>query len=469
MCQEYRRTPTDIPSALSPPADTVNGVTTPSEPTALLTDKYELTMLSAALRDGTAHRHTTFELFARRLPEGRRYGVVAGTGRFLEALASFEFDDVALDSVRGFLDPDTVDYLARYRFRGDVDGYAEGELYFPGSPVLTVRGTFAESVVLETLVLSILNHDTAIASAAARMVSAADGRPLIEMGSRRTHEHAAVAAARAAYIAGFAGSSNLAAQRRYGVPALGTSAHAFTLLYTTADGPDEQAAFRAQVDALGVNTTLLVDTYDITAGVANAVAVAGTALGGVRIDSGDLGVLARQVRRQLDDLGARHTRIVVSGDLDEFAIAALRAEPVDSYGVGTSVVTGSGAPTANMVYKLVEVDGMPVEKRSSRKESHGGFKHAMRLARPTGTILEEVVYPAGRPPAVAEAGRELSVPLVRGGDPLVDDNLTAVRARVVAGLMSLPWDGLKLSRGEPAIPTRMVPATIEEGPRQRPR
>ena len=469
MCQEYRRTPTDIPSALSPAADTVNGVTTPSEPTALLTDKYELTMLSAALRDGTAHRHTTFELFARRLPEGRRYGVVAGTGRFLEALASFEFDDVALDSVRGFLDPDTVDYLARYRFRGDVDGYAEGELYFPGSPVLTVRGTFAESVVLETLVLSIINHDTAIASAAARMVSAADGRPLIEMGSRRAHEHAAVAAARAAYIAGFAGSSNLAAQRRYGVPALGTSAHAFTLLHTTADGPDEQAAFRAQVDALGVNTTLLVDTYDITAGVANAVAVAGTALGGVRIDSGDLGVLARQVRRQLDDLGARHTRIVVSGDLDEFAIAALRAEPVDSYGVGTSVVTGSGAPTANMVYKLVEVDGMPVEKRSSRKESHGGFKHAMRLARPTGTILEEVVYPAGRPPAVAEAGRELSVPLVRGGDPLVDDNLTAVRARVAAGLMSLPWDGLKLSRGEPAIPTRMVPATIEEGPRQRPR
>ena len=444
-------------------------MTTPSEPTALLTDKYELTMLSAALRDGTAHRHTTFELFARRLPEGRRYGVVAGTGRFLEALASFEFDDVALDSVRGFLDPDTVDYLARYRFRGDVDGYAEGELYFPGSPVLTVRGTFAECVVLETLVLSILNHDTAIASAAARMVSAADGRPLIEMGSRRTHEHAAVAAARAAYIAGFAGSSNLAAQRRYGVPALGTSAHAFTLLHTTADGPDEQAAFRAQVDALGVNTTLLVDTYDITAGVANAVAVAGTALGAVRIDSGDLGVLARQVRRQLDDLGARHTRIVVSGDLDEFAIAALRAEPVDSYGVGTSVVTGSGAPTANMVYKLVEVDGMPVEKRSSRKESHGGYKHAMRLARPTGTILEEVVYPAGRPPATAEASRELTVPLVRGGEPVVDDNLTAVRARVAAGLNSLPWDGLKLSRGEPAIPTRMVPATIEEGPRQRPR
>ncbi|MBV8966427.1 MAG: nicotinate phosphoribosyltransferase [Mycobacteriaceae bacterium] len=428
-------------------------------------------MLSAALRNGTAQRRTTFELFARRLPDGRRYGVVAGTGRFLEALASYEFDETALDAVRGFLDRDTVDYLAQYRFRGDVDGYPEGELYFSGSPVLTVRGTFAECVVLETLSLSILNHDTAIASAAARMVSAAENRPIVEMGSRRTHEYAAVAAARAAYIAGFAGSSNLRAQHDYGVPALGTSAHAFTLLHTTADGPDECAAFRAQVDALGVNTTLLVDTYDITMGVANAVAVAGTGLGAVRIDSGELAVLAREVRRQLDDLGARHTRIVVSGDLDEFSIAALRAAPVDSYGVGTSVVTGSGAPTAQMVYKLVEVDGMPVEKRSTRKESHGGYKHAMRLARPTGTVVEEVVYPAAQPPTTTESGRVLTVPLVRGGEPVAAEDLSAARARVAEGLKSLPWDGLKLSGGEPAIPTRMVSATdpAEEEPRRRQR
>ena len=457
-------------------------MSTRAEPTALLTDKYELTMLSAALRDGTARRRTTFEVFARRLPEGRRYGVVAGTGRFLEALASFEFDKPALDSVRGFLEPDTVDYLARYRFRGDVDGYAEGELYFPGSPVLTVRGTFAECVLLETLSLSILNHDSAIASAAARMVSAADGRPIIEMGSRRTHEQAAIAAARAAYIAGFAGSSNLAAQRHYGVPALGTSSHAFTMLHSgpggVGEGPLgprtnewERAAFRAQVDTLGTNTTLLVDTYDVTAGVANAVEVAGSGLGGVRIDSGDLPVLAHQVRRQLDDLGARRTRIVVSGDLDEFAIAGLRAEPIDSYGVGTSVVTGSGAPTANMVYKLVEVDGIPVEKRSTGKGSHGGYKHATRLARPTGTVLEEVVHPAGQPPATAEAGRTLTVPLVRDGEPVVADDLSGARARVAAGLKSLPWDGLKLSRGEPAIPTRMIPAVhpVEEESRQPPR
>ncbi|TPG33189.1 nicotinate phosphoribosyltransferase [Mycolicibacterium hodleri] len=429
--------------------------------TALLTDKYELTMLAAALRDGTAHRQTTFEIFARRLPEGRRYGIVAGTGRFLDTLPHFRFDDADLSLLADFLDTETLAYLADYRFAGDVDGYGEGELYFPGSPVLSVSGTFAECVLLETLALSMFNHDSAIASAAARMVSAAEGRPLIEMGSRRTHEMSAVAAARAAYIAGFSGSSNLEAQRRYGVPALGTSAHAFTLLHTSADGPDERAAFQAQVDALGVGTTLLVDTYDITAGVANAVAIAGSELGAVRIDSGDLGVLARQVRTQLDELGAPNTRIVVTSDLDEFAIASLRAEPVDSYGVGTSLVTGSGAPTAGMVYKLVEVDGVPVAKRSSHKESHGGRKQAHRLAKSTGTIVEEIVHLADRPPAESAGlvATALAHPLVRGGQTVTDDDLKSARKRVTAGLHSLPWDGLKLSRGEPAIPTRMVDAT----------
>jgi nicotinate phosphoribosyltransferase len=425
---------------------------------SLLTDKYELTMVAAALGDGTAHRRTTFELFARRLPDGRRYGVVAGTGRFLKALNDFVFDESALTSVAGFLDAATLDYLREFRFRGDIDGYAEGELYFPGSPVLSVTGTFAECVLLETLALSILNHDCAVASAAARMVSAADHRPLIEMGSRRTHEQAAVAAARAAYIAGFAGTSNLAAAQRYDIPALGTSAHAFTMVHTTTHGGTdnwEQAAFRAQVAALGVTTTLLVDTYDVHRGVANAIAAAGTGLGAVRIDSGDLGVLARQVRRQLDDLGATGTKIVVSGDLDEYSIAALRADPVDSFGVGTSVVTGSGAPTAGMVYKLVEVDGLPVEKRSSHKASHGGRKAATRLSRPSGTIVEEVVHPLGVAPT---GGRLLTTPLVRAGEVLAAPDLNAARELVAHGLGSLPWEGLALSRGEPAIPTRQAVA-----------
>jgi nicotinate phosphoribosyltransferase len=418
---------------------------------ALLTDKYELTMLAAALRDGTAHRRSSFEVFARRLPFGRRYGVVAGTARFVSLLSRFRFDDAALASL-DFLDADTLAWLADYEFHGDVDGYPEGELYFPESPVLSVHGTFAECVILETLALSIFNHDTAIASAAARMVSASGGRPLIEMGSRRTHEQAAVAAARAAYLAGFDASSNLEAQRTYGVPALGTSAHAFTLLHTGRG--DELAAFRAQVEALGVGTTLLVDTYDITQGVANAIEAAGPELGAVRIDSGDLGVLAHQVRAQLDSLGAHGTRIVVSGDLDEYSIAGLGAAPVDVYGVGTSVVTGSGAPTASFVYKLVEVDGLPVAKRSSHKESHGGRKVALRVHKASGTAVEEVVYPAGRQPGTD--GRELTVPLVRSGTTVFDFSLDGARRRVTTGLQSLPWAGLKLSPGEPAIETRLV-------------
>lgn len=425
----------------------------------LLTDKYELTMLAAALRDGTASRRTSFELFARRLPEGRRYGVVAGTERFLAALTAFCFDDAALSLLAEFLDPETLRYLGDFRFRGDVDGYAEGELYFAGSPVLSVHGSFAECIVLETLLLSIFNHDTAIASAAARMVSAAGDRPLIEMGSRRTHEQAAVAAARAAYLAGFAGTSNLEAHRSFGVPVLGTSAHAFTLLHTGADDAGELAAFRSQVAAQGVDTTLLVDTYDVTTGVARAVEAAGPRLGAVRIDSGELAVLAHQVRDQLDRLGATATKIVVSGDLDEFAIAALRAAPVDSYGVGTALVTGSGAPAAGFVYKLVEVDGVPVHKRSTDKTSAGGRKQALRVSRSSGTLVEEVVYPAGRPPEVNEPNRLLTVPLVRGGEVVTGTGATALAAardRVASGLHSLPWEGLKLAHGEPAIPTRVI-------------
>jgi nicotinate phosphoribosyltransferase len=423
--------------------------------TALLTDRYELTMLEAALRDGSAQRRCVFEVFARRLPDGRRYGVVAGTGRLLDAIADFRFDDDALDLLRrdGVVGEAVAGYLADYRFTGDVDGYPEGELYFPYSPVLTVAGTFAEAVVLETLVLSVLNHDCAIASAAARMVTAAAGRPIIEMGSRRTHEQAAVAAARAAYLAGFASTSNLAAARRYGVPTAGTASHAFTLLHD-----DERAAFAAQVAAAGPNTTLLVDTYDITRGIEAAVAVAGPALGAIRIDSGDLGVLASQARAQLDELGATGTRIVVSGDLDEFAIAALGAMPVDAYGAGTAVVTGSGAPTAGMVYKLVEVDGRPVAKRSEDKQSHGGRKTALRTHKPTGTAVEEIV--CARPGAEpAEGQRLLQRPLLRGGAPVPGlPSLAASREHLRAATVTLPWDGLKLSRGEPAIPTRVVPA-----------
>ncbi|SDX66205.1 nicotinate phosphoribosyltransferase [Amycolatopsis xylanica] len=420
--------------------------------TALLTDHYELTMLSSALADGTADRPCVFEVFARRLPDGRRYGVVAGTARVLDAIADFKFTDAEIGQLEStaVVDAETLEWLANYSFGGDIEGYPEGELYFPNSPILTVTGGFAEAVVLETLVLSILNHDSAIASAAARMSSAAHGRPIIEMGGRRTHEWAAVAAARASYLAGFATTSNLEAGRRYGIPTRGTVAHAFMLLHAS-----EEEAFRAQIAKMGPDTTLLVDTYDISTGIDTAVRVAGKELGAIRIDSGDVGVLARQAREQLDSLGARDTRIVVSGDLDEHAIAALRAEPVDAYGVGTSVVTGSGAPTAGMVYKLVEVDGRPVAKRSAQKISRGGRKAAIRRHKSTGTAVEEVIYTVDGPvPDSDEYDRALQIPLVRAGQT-VDDlpTLDDARARLRRALVSLPWEGLKLSHGEPAIPT----------------
>jgi nicotinate phosphoribosyltransferase len=419
---------------------------------ALLTDRYELTMVAAALADGTADRDCVFEVFARRLPHGRRFGVLAGTGRLLDQLPDFRFGEEEIASLReqGVTDERLLDWLAGYRFTGDIEGYAEGDLYFPGSPVLTVRAPFAEGVLLETLALSVLNHDSAIASAAARMVAAACERPCIEMGSRRTHEQAAVAAARAAHLVGFASTSNLEAGRRYGVPTTGTSAHAFTLLHD-----DEKAAFRAQVDVLGPGTTLLVDTYDVDQGIRTAVEVAGPELGGIRLDSGDLPTLATHARELLDSLGATKTRIVVTSDLDEYAIAGLMAAPVDRYGVGTSLVTGSGAPTAGMVYKLVERDGVQVAKKSKDKVSIGGRKYAVRRHDGDGTAVAEVV--SSEPIEPRDGDRELVVPLVAAGErcsPVSPvEALAEARAHHERARAALPPEAWALSRGEPALDT----------------
>ncbi len=425
--------------------------------TALLTDHYELTMLEAALASGTAQRRSVFELFPRRLPDGRRYGVVAGVGRALDALERFRFDDGALAFLQdqAIVDEPTLAWLADYRFGGALWGYAEGETYFAHSPLLVVEGTFAECVVLETLLLSIYNHDSAIASAASRMTLAAGDRPCIEMGSRRTHEEAAVAAARAAYVAGFAATSNLAARQRYAVPTAGTSAHSFTLLHDS-----EADAFRAQVDSLGVGTTLLVDTYDVAEAVRLAVEIAGPELGAVRLDSGDLGVAARRVRAQLDRLGATGTRIVVTSDLDEHAIAALASAPVDGYGVGTELVTGSGHPTCGFVYKLVAREGadgelVGVAKRSADKASIGGRKFALRRRSADGLAEAEVIG-IGTPPANDGDDRSLLVPLVRDGDVVGRESLASARERHAASRAELPLVAQKLSRGQPAIDTLML-------------
>ena len=428
-----------------------------TQSTALLTDHYELPRLQAALAAGTADRRAVFELFPRRLPEGRRYGVVAGVGRALDAIERFRFDDEVLAVLREhrIVDEPTLGWLADYRFTGDVSGYAEGEMYFPYSPLMVVESTFAEAVLLETLLLSILNHDSAIASAASRMTWAAGARPCIEMGSRRTHEEAAVASARAAYIAGFVTTSNLAARQRYGVPTAGTSAHSFTLLHDT-----EKDAFTAQVTSLGKGTTLLVDTYDVAEAVRLGVEVAGPELGAVRLDSGDLGVLAQQVRQQLDGLGAFGTRIVVTSDLDEFAIAALAAAPVDGYGVGTSLVTGSGHPTCGFVYKLVSREDsagemVDVAKKSKDKISIGGRKFALRRRNDRGVAEAEVVG-IGEPPVDDGDDRTLMVPLVRDGEVVGRESLETIRERHARSRDELPMKARQLSRGEPVIPTEHI-------------
>ncbi len=420
-------------------------------------------MLQASLRSGAANRRAVFEVFARHLPHGRRYGVVAGTGRLLDAIERFRFGPADLEFLggAGIVDEPTLSFLESYRFSGNIWGYPEGDCYFPGSPILVVEGTFAEAVLLETVALSILNHDCAIASAASRMVTAAGGRPLIEMGSRRTHERAAVASARAAYITGFASTSNLRARYEYGIPSAGTSAHAFTLVHDS-----ERHAFESQLDAFGPATTLLVDTYDVARAVRTAVEVAGPDLGAVRIDSGDLPVLARQVRALLDDLGAVNTRIILTGDLDEYSIAALGAVPVDGYGVGTSLVTGSGAPTAALVYKLVarasSVDSdelVPVAKRSVGKPGRGGRKWAVRHRDEHGTALSERITLV--PPETGPLDRELLVPLVVAGEVVGREGAEAARSRHREALAELPPYALQLSRGYPAIPTVFEPKDDE--------
>ena len=430
--------------------------------TALLTDHYELTMVRAARRAGTADRHSIFELFPRRLPTGRRYGVVCGVGRALRALRAFRFDTEALAFLcdTGVIDDDTAGWLSGYRFSGTIWGYPEGEVYFPGSPLLVVDGTFAEGVLLETVLLSIYNHDSAIASAASRMTAMAGDRPCIEMGSRRTQELAAVAAARAAYIAGFDATSNLEAGRRYSVPTRGTAAHSFTLLHTS-----EREAFAAQLAALGEQTTLLVDTYDVMQAVRTGVELTGGRLGAVRLDSGDLAQMATDVRALLDSLGATGTKIIVTSDLDEWNIAALSGAPVDGYGVGTALVTGSGHPTCGFVYKLVaraEADGpdaplVSVAKKSIDKISIGGRKYALRRLDANGVAEAELVG-IGHPSAGDHNDRDLLVKLVDQGRIVGEEPLAVARERHRRARAELPLAALKMSRGEPVIDTLYVDA-----------
>lgn len=433
-------------TVLSVPSSRAVGGTWHAPSPGMLTDRYELTMYSSFVEDGSVDDHSVFEAFARRLPPGRRYGLLAGLGRLIPLIADFGFDEDEIGYLLqvGAITPKAADRLADFRFSGDLTAYPEGEIYVPGSPVLTAEGPLGECLLIETLVLSVLNHDTAVASAAARMVTAAGDRPIIEMGSRRTHEMSAIAATRAAYLAGFGSTSNLAGGHLYDIPTVGTVAHAFILSHES-----ERAAFASQVAALGVGTTLLVDTYDIEQGIRTAVEVAGSGLGAIRIDSGDLDIESRRARALLDELGATGTRIVVTSDLDEYVITALGAAPIDGFGVGTRVVTGSGHPTAGMVYKLVAVADRPgadaplrpVAKKASGKGSAGGRKTAYRRGDGSeGFTLDGTVPPDARP---------LQVPVIRGGEIVHNPALDEIRGYARAVVEALPASARDVADGTP--------------------
>lgn len=472
----YSLTPPDEQKNICHPSCEYAASMSSSITTSLLTDMYELTMVDATLQSGTWNRQVTFELFGRRLPPARRFGVMAGNARIIEALERFEFskDEIDYLSREKIVSDDCLDYLKDYRFKGRIRGYAEGECYFESSPLLQVEGTFAECVLLETLLLSILNHDCAVASAASRMTIAAHGRPCVDMGARRTHERSAVSAARAAYIGGFKGTSCLEAGKRYGIPTIGTAAHSFTLIHDS-----EEDAFRAQLANLGPGTTLLVDTYDVQRAVKRGVKLAreaGGELGCVRLDSGDLVAEAFKVRALLDSLDAKSTKITVTNDLDEYAIAALGAAPVDSYGVGTKMVTGSGIPTAALVYKLVQrvnEDGSvhDVAKRSSSKSTLGGRKFAGRARGEDGYATGELVVIAdSAEQAQAEFerrnARALLVDLVTDGQANASfvgkEALQEAQERHIHSRNELPYQGWRLSAGEAAIPTEIIDLTKRE-------
>lgn len=431
--------------------------------TSLLTDLYELTMLEASLQSGIAHRESSFEAFTRSLPPGRRFGVAAGIGRIVDAVADFKFDseDISYLASTRHLNEETLDYLSKYRFTGNIWAYEEGEAYFPFSPVIRVDAPFGQAVLLETLLLSILNFDSSVAAAGARMVFAAGKRRLVEMGSRRTHELAAVSAARAAFIVGFSATSNLRAGQLYAIPTTGTVAHAFMLAHS-----DERSAFSAQIKAQGTDTTILVDTYNIEEAIRDAVNVAGPSLGAIRIDSGDPAKEAARARALLDSLGARDTRIVISGDLDEYSIDELSQAPIDAFGVGTRLVTGSGAPTANFVYKLVAIDKsgsgtlVPVAKTSEAKATLGGRKFPWRVLNSDNKaeleFLENIDVPATRADTSifpSQKLRPLHKQIVRNGVPILDTRLEDIRILHRDSLSELDPSTKEIVSGHPGLET----------------
>jgi len=422
---------------------------------ALFTDLYELTMAAAFFREDVRGA-ATFSLFVRRLPRERGFLVAAGLQDVLDYLRAFRFSPGALDYLRslGRFESDFLAALAALRFTGEVRAVREGTLLFADEPLLEVTAPIIEAQLLETAVINCCHLQTVQASKAARVVLAAGGRPVAEFGLRRSHGiDAGMKAARVTWLAGFDSTSNVLAGRTYGLPLSGTMAHSFVTAF-----PREIDAFRAYARTFPDGAVLLLDTYDPVAAthaaveVARELAATGHRLAGVRVDSGELSPLSREVRRILDAGGCAAVPIIVSGGLDEHDVAALLAAgaPVDAFGIGTRVAVSADAPSLDMVYKLVRFDGRDVLKVSPGKETWVGAKQVVRRLGPDGRLSGDVLALAEEP--ISGGGRGLLEPVMRGGE-LVRGHppLDELREHCAAGLRALP-DGLRQLRDPPAYP-----------------
>jgi len=422
------------------------GLPAPAE-TALLVDLYELTMSASYLARGI-NDEAIFELFPRRLPPRRDWLLAAGLGPTLELLRELRYREHELAYLRSLdmFDEEFLDYLAGFRFRGDVEAIPEGTVTFANEPLLRVTAPLIEAQVVETVLLNQINFQTMIATKAARVVLAAGGgksgagESVLDFSPRRDHgADAAMKVARSAAVAGCGGTSNVAAAMRYGLRPVGTMAHSYVLAFDT-----EEEAFRCFIESFPEGTVMLVDTYDSIQGVRNAIAAArdaGVRLAGVRLDSGDLGALARESRRLLDEAGMTETSIAVSGDLNEARIAELvdGGAPIDLWGVGTDLGTSRDSPVVNGVYKLVSRrhggEWRGVWKRSADKATVPGPKQVYR-SYSGGTIDGDVIAAADE----ELDGEPLLRSAMRRGEVTSAESLAEIRERTEAQLDALPED-----------------------------
>jgi nicotinate phosphoribosyltransferase len=426
-------------------------------PSVLLTDLYELTMLQAYFEErmnGTA----AFEFFVRKLPPQRNFLLAAGLGQVLDYLEQLAFtaDELAWLAGTGRFTPACLDSLRDLRFTGDVDAMPEGTLFFADEPILRITAPLREAQLVESRVMNLLHFQTLVASKAARAVLAAPGRLLVDFGLRRAHgAEAGLLSARASWLAGFSGTATLEAARAFGIPAFGTMAHSYVQAHT-----DEAVAFECFARAHPENAVLLIDTYDTgraahkVVAVARTLAAEGIKVKGVRIDSGDLGAHARNVRTILDAGGCRDITIFASGNLDEYRLQELvrAGAPIDGYGIGTRMNTSADAPYLDCAYKLQEYEGKPRRKRSEGKATWPGRKQVFRTLDGAGRIAGDVLALASDP----IEGTPLLVPAMRDGKR-VKPRPTIAQARVHAAAELATLPGPHRGLGE-APPVRVVVA-----------